>query len=100
MIFRLSALARARGAPLARRCASSQVSTQKSSSGGLNAFVAGWYNLYVFTWIVHTGRLASVIGDRDHVRIDEIPICSHLILFYFFSWFSGLVLAQLAMPHF
>jgi hypothetical protein len=85
MIFRVSALARARGATFARRCASTEVSTQKSSSGGLNAFVAGWYNLYV----VYVDRpycaLTSVIGDHDHARIDEIPICSHLVLFYFFS---------------
>jgi hypothetical protein len=47
MIFRVSALARARGATFARRWASSGVSTQKPSSGGLNAFVAGWYKLYV-----------------------------------------------------
>ena len=45
MIFRVSALARARGAAIARRQMSSEVST--ASGGGLNAFARGWYNLYV-----------------------------------------------------
>ena len=45
MIFRVSAIARARAGVIGRRYASSEVSTQ--SSGGLNAFAAAWYNMYV-----------------------------------------------------
>lgn len=46
MIFRVSAVARARAGVIGRRYASSEVATQTGS--GLNAFAAAWYNMYVF----------------------------------------------------
>jgi hypothetical protein len=51
MIFRVSAIARARGQALdaARRYASGKQVAARSAGGGgaMNAFARGWYNLYV-----------------------------------------------------
>ena len=52
MIFRVSAIARNRGAAIVRRQMSTEVSTTSTSSGGaMNAFARGWYNLYVEIYV-------------------------------------------------
>ena len=52
MIFRVSSIARSRAPQVARRFASSEVSKASASSGGLNAFAQGWYNLYVINTLL------------------------------------------------